>query len=88
MLNAAGHRIEFPRRPRHARAAGEHGPRHDRPQQLRASGIIERLKHAAERIHQAVAAPFRRAAASLNVGGERVVGDLAQQRIGRADGRR
>ena len=49
------HGVELERGSRYARSASHRRARHHRPEQLRACGILQRLKAAGERVHQAIA---------------------------------
>ena len=59
-----------------------HGSRHDRPQQLGAGRILQRLQPAAQRIDQAIARRFVGEIA-LDLVAQRIVGDVREDLIGR-----
>ena len=71
------HRIEPVGRARHTRAILDAHSGNERPEQLRAGGIVERLEAAAERVDQAIARGLERERAVDPVV-EHVVGDIGE----------
>ena len=76
-----GDRIELEARARHARSARQLSPGHERPEQLRARGVVEREDSAAERVHQAIARNAPRLA-TVCAKFAHVVRDLREQLVG------